>query len=116
LVARNAANDVVKPKRRHKEMTTWSAEQLRALLASTKDHRLFPLFLGACTAAARQGDLLGLRWSDIDFDEARLSIQRSRTSVGYAVVEDTPKTRGSIRTVDLEPKTISVLKSGARHS
>ena len=110
LVARNVADDVVKPKRGHVEMTTWDAEQLRRFLDSTADHRLHPLFVTAATTALRRGELLGLRWSDLDLDAARLSVRRSRTSVGYEVIEDAPKSRKSVRTVDLDPETVAVLK------
>jgi integrase len=110
LVGRNVADDVVKPKRGRPELTTWSAEELAAFLAATASNRLHPLFFTAATTAMRRGELLGLRWADVDLDAARASIRRSRTSVGYEVVEDTPKSRRSVRTVDLDPQTVAVLR------
>lgn len=110
LIARNVCDDVVKPKRRQVEMRTWSADELSSFLTSTNTHRLHPLFLLAATSAARRGELLGLRWEDIDLDTARLSIRRGRTSVAYEVVEETPKSRKSVRTVDLDPRTVTELR------
>jgi integrase len=110
LVARNVADDVVKPKRGHVEMRTWSAEELTVFLASTARHRLYPLFVTAATTAMRRGEILGLQWQDVDLDAGRLSVRRSRTSVGYAIVEDAPKSRKSVRTVDLDPETVAVLR------
>jgi len=109
LVGRNVADDVVKPKRGHVEMTTWTAEQLGAFLGSTRDHRLHELFVTAATTAMRRGELLGLRWDDIDLDAGRLSVRRSRTSIGYEVVEGTPK-NGKSRTVDLDAETAVALR------
>jgi integrase len=113
LVARNVAGDVVKPKRTHVEMRSWTAEQLGEFLESTSDHRLHELFVVAATTAARRGELLGLKWADIDLDGRRLSIRRSRTSVGYEVREGTPKS-GRARTIGLEPETVTALRAVAQ--
>jgi len=118
-VARNVADDIEKPKRDRVEMNTWTAEELRAFLASTAGHRLHPLFVTAATTAMRRGELLGLKWTDIDLrgkrwadddlDGALVSVRRSRTSVGYEVHEGTPK-NDKARTVDLDAETVAVLR------
>lgn len=108
-VARNVADDVVKPKRGHVEMRIWTPEQLSTWLDTTKEDRLWPLWLTAATTAARRGELLGLKWSDVDLAAGRLSIRRSRTSVGYEVVEGAPK-NGRARTIGLDAPTVAVLK------
>ena len=113
LIARNPADALkkdAKPRRAHVEMRTWSAEQLGAFLDSTREQRLHELFLVAATTACRRGELLGLRWEDIDLATSRLSVRRSRTSVAYEVVEDTPKTRKGVRTVDLDPETVAAMR------
>ena len=109
LIARNVADDVIKPKRGHVEMHVWTPEQLNAWLASVKDHRLYPLWLTAATTGARRGELLGLQWDDIDLDAGQLAIRRSRVAVGYQVHETTPKS-GWSRTVALDPQTVALLK------
>jgi integrase len=110
LIPRNVCDDVVKPKRVHTEMKTWTAKELTAFLTATADDRLHPLWVTAATTALRRGELLGLRWSDLDLDHARLAVRRSRTSVGYEVIEDAPKSKRSVRTVDLDPETVAILK------
>jgi integrase len=110
LLGRNPADDVVKPKRGDVETRTWSAAELSRFLGSTEKERLHALYFLAATSAARRGEVLGLRWEDIDLVAARLSIRRSRTSVGYEVVEDTPKSRRSVRTIDLDGQTCAVLR------
>jgi integrase len=110
-LARNPADDLEeKPTRGHVEMCTWSADQLGAFLDSTRDHRLHELFVTAATTAMRRGELLGLRWDDVDLETARLAVRRSRTSVGYEIVEATPKSRKGVRTVDLDNETIAALR------
>jgi integrase len=76
---------------------------------------LEPLFHLAAFTGMRRGELLGLRWGDIDFENNRLSIRRSIVSVGYRIVETTPKTHQA-RVIDLDPATIAVLESHRRES
>jgi len=58
----------------------------------------------------RRGELAGLHWGDIDFDERRLSVNRSIVSVGYELIESRGKTRTSRRCIDLDSTTVQVLR------
>ncbi len=55
-----------------KEMRTWTKEQLKAFLDSVKDDRLHPLWHLIAMTGMRRGEALGLRWSDVDLEKARL--------------------------------------------
>jgi integrase len=110
LISRNVADDVVKPKRGHVEMRTWTAKELRTFIDKTVQDRLQPLWFTAATTAMRRGELLALKWEDTDLDATRISVRRNRVAVGYTVVEGTPKSRKSVRTVDLDPESVRVLK------
>ena len=57
----------------------------------------------------RRGEVLGIRWNDVDLDARRLSVRRSVTCTGYQVHINPTKTRTSRRTVDLDPRTVNVL-------
>ena len=57
----------------------------------------------------RRGEVLGLRWADIDLDAARLSIRQALVAVGYEVIESTPKSH-SARVVDLDAATVELLR------
>ncbi len=59
----------------------------------------------------RRGELLGLRWSDLDLDARRLSVKRSLISVGYELHESRGKARTARRTIDLDPRTVELLVS-----
>lgn len=112
-IARNPAEAVDPPARKSgntHEMKTWSAKELRAFLESTKSTRHYPLWLTLATTGMRRGEALGLRWQDVDFPKARLSVQQNRLSVGYKVTTGSPKT-GRGRTISLDPATVAVLKS-----
>jgi len=72
------------------------------------------LYLLAVHTGLRRGELLGLRWSDLDLRAGRLAVRRSRSRVpdgqGGCDVKDSPlKTRHSRRTVDLSPAVVEAL-------
>ncbi len=62
----------------------------------------------AAATGMRRGELLGLRWRDIDFDCARLSVRQQFTRQGSGVGFGPPKSRKSIRTIDVDEETIAL--------
>jgi integrase len=98
-------------------MRFWSATELRSFLdqrAAAQDELVIAWTLLAATGL-RRGEALALRWSDIDFDVARLSVRRSVGVVkhkgqGEEIVLGPPK-GGRARVVDLDPATLAALKT-----
>lgn len=90
---------------------TWDAEQLGRFLDDIASHRLAPVFHLAAHTGMRRGELLGLRWCDVDWAGQRLSIRQARVSVGYAVSIDDVKTATSRRTIDLDAGTVQVMRA-----
>ena len=72
LVIRNAAADARPPYVAHRPVSYLDAASVRHLLDSTKDHELGPLFALAASTGLRLGELLGLRWTDVD-EAARIA-------------------------------------------
>ena len=69
-----------------KEMRTWTREQLRAFLESVRDERLYSLWHTIAFTGMRRGEALGLRWSDVDLENARLSVRRALIPTNRDVV------------------------------
>lgn len=115
MVKRNVAA-VVKPPSinadggRH-EMKTWTADQIRTFLEATRATRMYPLWVTLATTGMRRGEALGLRWEDVDVENARLSVRQNMTSSGYKVQIGEPKTRRGRRNIALDPATVPVLKA-----
>jgi integrase len=110
LVARNAARladvpAVVRPK-----LHVWSPEETRAFLAAVANDRLFAAWLLAATTGMRRGELLGLRWEDIDLDAGVVRVARARVRAGNQVVAGEPKTPRGRRTLALDPATVAALR------
>lgn len=87
-------------------------DQFWALLDLASDHRLYPLMLLAGNSGLRRGELVGLRWADLDWDSGRLVVTRQRKVLGYQVVETDVKTNaGQDRVVVLGERTLRALKA-----
>jgi integrase len=96
-----------------KEMQTWSKEQLRAFLVAMKEERLSPLWHTIAMTGMRRGEAIGLRWSDVDLENARLSVRRALIPINREVVVSAPKTAKGRRVIALDPGTVEVLKGQA---
>ncbi|MBI5738845.1 MAG: site-specific integrase [Mycolicibacterium neoaurum] len=95
-------------------MKVWTAEQLREFLDGIRDHRLHPAIYLAANTGMRRGEILGIRWEDIDVHDKRLSVRHTVLNVAYKIVIADVKTPMSRRTVDLDPRTLAVLKTWKR--
>ncbi|GAA1534515.1 site-specific integrase [Kribbella lupini] len=84
-------------------------EQARLLLKAAKETRLYALFVLALFMGLRRGELLGLKWDDIDWVEKTVEIRRTLQRVDGALQAVTPKTRKSRRTVPLIELCLDVL-------
>ena len=111
LLGRNPTDAVDVPRAERREMTTLSREQVERLLAATVADRDHAIYVLAVTTGLRQGELLGLRWSDVDFDAGRLAVQRSlQRQQGKGLVFVEPKTARSRRSVTLSQRAVAALR------
>jgi len=111
LVTRNVSDAVNKPKPRREEMKVLDADQARALLKAAEGERLEALYHVAVTTGLRQGELLGLRWSDLDWDAGRLQVQRQLQRIsGQGLVFNEPKSSAGRRLVKLGPTVLEKLR------
>jgi integrase len=92
LVARNIAALARPPKGRRVEMRTWTAEQVAIFLASVREDRLYAAWLLLATLGLRRGELLGLRWADVDLAAGRIAVRRTLVMVGGKPAFSEPKT------------------------
>jgi integrase len=111
LLARNPAVDVPRPKVEQEELKVWTPEQARAFLEAVGDDRLHGAWVLLLVTGMRRGEVLGLRWADLDLDRGRLAVRRTLVSVGYEVSWSEPKTPRSRRAVAIDPTTVAVLRA-----
>jgi integrase len=111
MLTRNPASYTQLPKKPITEMEILTESQVSQFLISAKDHRLEALFHLALISGARQMELLGLKWSDLDWVKQTLKIERQLLRPdGDGIKFSAPKTRYGRRVVALGGKTIEVLR------
>ncbi len=89
----NPCRDAERPKVNHKEFSTLTAEQAAKFLRSIQGDRLEALYVVAIATGMRQGELLGLKWSDIDLESGTLTVRRKVVQVGSEFHVGDPKTK-----------------------
>ena len=91
-------------------MVTFSEEQARTFLDAAATDRLEALYVLALTTGMRQGELLALRWSNLDFENGTVQVNATlqRTTAGFVFAE--PKTARSRRQVALSVAAVASLQ------
>jgi integrase len=83
-------------------------------LTGIRDHELFPLLRLAATTGMRRGEVLGLRWRDVDLQRGVLQVVQQRVRGADALTYGPPKTSRGRRRIDLDPATVSALREHRR--
>lgn len=110
LLPRNPSVGVRPPKVRRREMQTLDAAEVVCLFDAARGTELEPLVVVAVATGLRRGELLGLRWGDVDFDGATLSVRRSIEYVDGRHHAKPPKTDRSRRPVALPGFAVEALR------
>ena len=85
--------------------------QVRALLDAARGHRLEALLTAALSTGMRQGELLGLRWVDVDLDAGTLHVRKQLQRINNKLEMREPKTARSRRVIALLPDEVEVLRT-----
>jgi integrase len=110
LLTRNPADAVMPPRVERLEMKALDAAGVTALLAAAEGLEIQLPILVAIGTGLRRGELLGLRWNDIDFNDCRLSVRRSLEVVASEIRSKPPKTTRSARTISLASFVVEALR------
>ena len=110
LLASNPAGDVTPPRVERRETRTLSAEEVALVEGAATDDEFRRLIRVAVTTGLRLGELMGLKWKDIDFDGSRLLVQRTASYQDRQTTLGPPKTEKIRRPVALSQGTLAVLR------
>ena len=111
LVTRNVADAARVPRVPRAQIRTWSAREVRTFLDHVRDDRLYAAYVLACTTGMRRGEVVGLRWRNVDIESGRVSVTELLTVVGGRETQFTePKTARGRRMVALDETTVEALK------
>jgi len=111
VVGFNAAHGARQPKMTQKEMVILDEDQVIRFFIGVKGHRLEALFHIAIKTGMRQGEIFGLKWSDIDWQRGLLRVQRQAQRVkGQGKIFVPPKTKAGRRTIPLGSEMLLLLR------
>ena len=114
IISENPCKAVTLPKLEHKEMQTIPAEQLQTFLQEAKATGVYEMYYIELATGLRRGELLGLKWTDIDWKNGIIKVRRQVARVDGKIVEAPLKTKNSYRAVSISPQAIEVLREQKR--
>ena len=110
LLIRNPADGCVVPKVQHQEMTTLQPEDLKAYLDAAERRNTLAIFYPELVSGIRKGELVALRWEDLNVTEKTISVSKQATKdeTGTLVVTR-PKTENSVRQISIPQEAVELL-------
>jgi integrase len=109
-IRRNMSDLASPPRKQRRQMRVLSPEQARRLLDVVANEPLEALYVVALTAGMRQGELLSLKWRDVDFDNGYVQVHTSLSKTKRGCVFAEPKTAQSRRKVVLTKSAVAALR------
>ena len=106
LITRNPSIGCKLPPKKNGEMKVLTQTEIVRLLNQAYDEGYYEMFLLELTTGMRRGEILGLKWRDLNLETGELNIKRQLTTKGISV----PKTKSSIRTILLPPDMLDLLR------
>jgi integrase len=110
VLFKNTARQVKPPRPPSREIKILDKSEIATVIEAAKSVGLYAPVLVAVTTGVRRGELLGLRWSDIDLKAASLTVNQSLERIRGRYVFKAPKTQKSRRTISLPSETVRALR------
>jgi integrase len=110
LIPRNFTEGIRAPKPKKKEVNALSPEQARAFLEAARADRFEALYVLAIHCGLREGELLGLRWNDVDLEAGTLSVRRTLSETRTGHIFEQPK-NGKGRSIQLTNTAAEALRT-----
>lgn len=116
VLSSNPFDKVIKPKSRQTQrkgnfLTKEELKEFLKLAQTTTLSYFFPLVHLMSYTGLRQGEALALKWSDIDFENKKITVDKTAARIKEKQTLQTPKTKNSKRVISIDPTTLSILKS-----
>jgi integrase len=110
LIQKDVASMIEPPKNKKKEMKVWSISQVNEFLQTCTHSRYHPVFFLAAYTGMRKGEIIALKWDDIDFENKIIHVNKTlyKLSTGYSL--DTPKSPSAVRSIYFDEEIENVLK------
>jgi integrase len=110
LVQQNIAAVVSPPRVASTEIELLTPAQAQTVLRKLEGRSVYPILVVALATGMRRGELLALRWGDVDLDGASLRVEQSLEQTKAGLSFKSPKTRHGRRSISLPPSAVTVLR------
>ncbi len=110
LISENPTSRCILPKKEQKEIEILPLTDLQKFFEEAKNSGVFELYYTELATGLRRGELLGLKWTDIDFNANSIYIQRQITRTDGDVKESPLKTKNAYRQIIVPPEVTEILK------
>ncbi len=111
LMGSNPLASVPRPAPKRSVPRHWSPEQARAFLGFMDGDRTHPIWAFLLSAGLRIGELVALRWPNVDLNRRLARIVEFASTLGYEVVASTGKSGDAIGTIDLDDHLVAILRA-----
>jgi integrase len=110
LIGVNPLPQVPRPTRRRSIPKHWSPEEAREFLSLMRGDRTWPIWAFLLGSGVRIGELVWLRWPNVDLEKRLVRITDFASTLGYDLVPSTGKSRDAVRTIDLDDGLVNVFR------
>ncbi|WP_275464844.1 tyrosine-type recombinase/integrase [Streptomyces noursei] len=110
LITRNVATLVEPPKPESRDLSPWSLDETLTFLSASRRDPLYAAFVIAIALGFRRGEIVGLRWADVDLDRREIRVRKQRQRVGGEAYDDDPKGRRRRQTLPLPAICLAPLR------
>ena len=109
IIPYNPCDNCRIPPKEKKEMTIIPPEKLGVYLSEAEKYGVLPMFYLELSSGLRRGELLALRWDDLNVKDRILSVSKQVTRIAGELVVTEPKTKNSVRKVALSQQAVALL-------
>lgn len=106
----NPLTSVPRPRAKRSIPKHWTPDEARSFLRSQEGDRLYPLWAFLLGSGVRIGELVWLRWSNVDLAAGHVRIVEFATTLGWDLVPSSGKSETAVRTIDLDAGLVGVLR------
>jgi len=109
MIRENPCGPVRKPKHTYAKANPFTVDEVQKLIKHLKGHQFEHMIYVALTTGMRPGEVFGLFWEHVDLDNAKIHVKQQLSNAGGRKKLKPPKTKSSIRTIDISDATVEAL-------
>jgi integrase len=111
LIANNPVSAAEPPRVERREIDILAPDQVKTLLNALRERPLYPIAVLGLATGMRRGELVGLRWGDVDLDRGVIRVEQSLEQTSAGLQFKAPKTKAGRRSISIPPSIVTKLRA-----